>query len=125
MTQYQFSLSSAFLSVDEIVDDLINRQLDAADQAEIKQIAERDLVLYHHSMGQFIRNFYELWNPNNPHTLLNYQEMLEDHGGHSVDVNPKHPDNVSMEVIKRLWERLTSVQPTTPVEQHRKMLRSL
>lgn len=113
----------AFLNKDEIIYDLISRQLSKADQEEIKKIPEKDLIMYHHSLGQFIRNHYQLWNPNNPHTLQNYQEMLEDRNGVFVDVNPKHPDSFSMEIIEELWKKLNTASAQS--QQHKKMLRSL
>ena len=40
---------------------------------------------------RWIRNFYKLWDKNNPLTLKNYKEEIIK----GADHNPKHPDNVS------------------------------
>ena len=53
-----------------------------------------DLIRYHHTFGQWIRNNYKLWeNPWEP----------EIQGG--CDCSPNHPDQVSMRIIKEVWQR--------------------
>ena len=52
----------------------------------------RDLVQYHHTLGRYIRNKYDLWGTNMPE-------------------NGQHPDDYSMEVIELVWR--TKIWPPT------------
>lgn len=91
-----------FTSVDEIVEDILLYNLDEKAKHEFRTLAEEDLIYLHSGFGREVRNQYQLWEPSNPLTMLNYTPQIED----GVDVNPKHPDAVSFDVIKEIWRRL-------------------
>ena len=53
-----------------------------------------DLHQFHHSLGQWIRNNYNLWE-------IPWEPELRD----GVDYSPHHPDQVSMTIIEEVWKR--------------------
>jgi hypothetical protein len=53
-----------------------------------------NLIWYHQTLGQYIRNKYYLWD--SPWT-----PELDNQG---VDISADHPDNVSQEIIKMIWQ---------------------
>lgn len=53
-----------------------------------------ELIMYHSSLGRSIRNHFQLWEN---------QWVPEIENG--IDISKQHPDAVSMEVIKRAWEK--------------------
>lgn len=55
---------------------------------------EYDLHLYHHSVGRWIRNHYNLWSEE-------WVPELKD----GVDYSPNHPDARSMRIITDVWKR--------------------
>jgi hypothetical protein len=67
--------------------------------AEIKSKSKIDLIKYHHGLGTWIRNNFGLWSGNKP-------LMAELGGG--------HPDDMSMVLIEKLWERLNSTEFDKP-----------
>lgn len=73
-------------------------QLDESDIEYLGQISSSELPLFHNSVGRNIRNEYRLWHEDCPLTDNNVQ--LVD----GVDMNPKHPDAVSMRIIEAIWK---------------------
>lgn len=53
-----------------------------------------DLVLYHSTLGRYIRNHYKLWE-------RQWTPIIEN----GVDVSPEHPDSISNEIIKMVWKK--------------------
>jgi hypothetical protein len=95
------ALTTTFLTVDAIVNDLISK-MDASDRHFIRKLKKAEIGQLHHGFGTEIRNHYELWHPKHPLTYLNHQEVIID----NVDHSPTHPDAVSMEIIKLLHRKL-------------------
>jgi hypothetical protein len=56
--------------------------------------AGADLIRYHHSLGQHIRNKFKLWN-------RDWKPDIRD----GVDYSPFHPDQISMTIIQEVWKR--------------------
>ena len=54
----------------------------------------RQLISYHHSLGRYIRNNYDLW-------ACHWEAELID----GVDHSPFHPDQVSMTIIEQVWRK--------------------
>lgn len=78
-----------FLNKSEIVDQLIHSdRLEEQFKIELKQTSDDDLILYHSTFGMWIRNTYELWNPDYPF------------------LDNKHPDDFSFEIIQQLVTQL-------------------
>ena len=76
------------------VDDAVTRILSGwsqADKAEFRAKKKDDLILYHMSLGLWIRNNYGLWNGNA--SLL-------------ADCHTDVPDGASMVIIEAIWQRL-------------------
>lgn len=89
---------SEFLTKQQIVNNIIATMEDES-RIALQNMAIGDLYQFHHSTGRHIRNHYLLWDPQNPLTMLDYvPELRED-----VDYNPKHPDAVSMDIMKEVW----------------------
>lgn len=86
--------SPRFLTREEIVEDLLVK-LTKEDRNYIATCTEQLLILLHHTFGQFIRNKYHLWHPDNPLTK-----------GCESGTDPRHPDNLSQDIIVDVWERL-------------------
>ena len=91
-----------FMSLDEIVDDIFLYKLTEGAKQAFRKVGEEDLIHLHHTFGQTIRFEYQLWSDENPYTMLNYVPEKVD----GIDVNPKHPDNFSQQVIKTIWKRM-------------------
>lgn len=91
-----------FMTFDEIVDDMMLFRLDVSARISLRSVSKEELVAVHHLLGRPIRQKYELMDVNNPLTLLNYVADIQN----GVDLNPKHPDNVSKRIIETIWSRL-------------------
>lgn len=88
-----------FLSPDEIVEVLLS-ELSYEGRHNILYFNDAEnMIAFHHSVGREIRNRFDLWSADNPYTEI---------GNESTDVycvdNPKHPDEVSHEILKKLWK---------------------
>lgn len=98
-----------FLSIDEIVEDLIKKTAEYDDLDEFRQCKFEHLHKFHHGFGTHIRNEYGMWNKDHPDTATWCRDIREDNSPHiigGVDYHPLHPDARSMEVIRQLWKRL-------------------
>ena len=91
-----------YLTLDEIVCDVLLYKLTETAKQELRRLEYDDLIQLHRTFGRDIRNEYKLWDENNPLTMKNYQAVVVD----NVDVNPKHPDSVSMQIIRQVWRKL-------------------
>lgn len=94
--------TEAFLTFDEIVDDIVANRLSSGAEEDIRCCAEEDLILFHPNFGMWIRNSYGLWLESNPLT-----DDDQSHIRDGVDYNPKHPDTVSFDIIQAVHNRLT------------------
>ncbi len=94
-----------YKTLDEIVQ-AVFEDLQPSDFDVLKQVQRDDMIQFHHSVGMFIRNQYLLWDENNPLTMLNYEPQVVN----GMDENPKHPDAVSQEILRRVWD-LANEQP--------------
>jgi hypothetical protein len=56
-------------------------------------VDQSTLTQYHFALGTYIRNKYKLWEHKWTPEL--------DHSG--VDISPNHPDNLSFEIMKMIW----------------------
>lgn len=79
-----------------IVSDVLEH-MTVEEAVEVRGTKEKDLILFHHTAGQHIRNKYKLWDEKNPFTK-NY-EGCED--------SDFHADQFSNRVIKKVWDELT------------------
>jgi len=77
-------------TVDEAVDKLI-QITSKSDLDYIKRLAEKDLILLHHSLWRWIRNNYGLWSGN--------PEL-------QTDTKENHPDDASFVIIEAIWKKL-------------------
>jgi hypothetical protein len=82
-----------------IVDDMLVDGLEEDSKNVLSGFKESELITLHHTLGQDIRNKYELWNPEHP--LTKGYEEDEDLA------EPKHPDTVSFKIIKAIHAELT------------------
>lgn len=85
-----------FMPLDEIVD-VVHRQIisspDIADWIDLME-SEEDLYAYHHTMGRHIRNHFGFWFEDHP-----YADASDPNGDN-------HPDQMSHEVMVRVWRKL-------------------
>lgn len=72
---------------DEVVDDVMANMSDEW-KKEFKSCSRAKVITYHHTLGRYIRDHYGLWQ------------------GDSPACRGKHPDAVSTNVMKKVWERL-------------------
>lgn len=91
-----------YLSPDEIHNDILLSKLDEQTKRALRDLPQTDLIMCHHTFGRWIRNFYRLWEQDNPYTMLHHQPDLQNGVDHSVT----HPDYVSQKIIERLWRTL-------------------
>jgi hypothetical protein len=90
--------------VDEVHAELMKAPQEERDQFVLAEYGKNRLIDYHHRLGRYIRNTYSLW-------TFDWEPELID----GVDHSPFHPDNISMEIIKKVWER--GLGRTTPDEE--------
>lgn len=94
---YLHSISSY---VDQIVDALEPSSLEV-----LREMAKAELGGLHNSWGLDIRNAFGLWRTDHPLTK-HWHEKPEEHdlrGG--IDYSLDHPDHVSMEIMKGVWQK--------------------
>jgi hypothetical protein len=90
-----------FLSPEEIATHLMLYRLTASAMVEIPKVSLDDfLTLVFSNVGHDIRSTYNLWDTANPYT--EYDPNTHD----SVAENPKHPHNVTREILTIVWKRL-------------------
>jgi hypothetical protein len=92
-----------YLSPDEIADHLMLYKLDSTAITEIRKNTLDDLLsLTYTDIGQAIRQCYDMWDIENPYTAGGYDPNSYD----TVDSNPKHPHNITREVLAIIWKRV-------------------
>lgn len=84
-------------NVDQIIEEVYGWYLLTPEDAQhsFKTSKKKDLISLHHSLGRNIRNNFELWK-------LEWEPEIDSRG---VDMSPYHPDEVSMTIIEKVWER--------------------
>jgi hypothetical protein len=80
----------SYMTREQIIEDL-KKRIDEGGLYLLKVTARHDLHIFHHSLGQWIRNVYGLWHDNHPY--------LPD---------GVHPDDYSMEIIEEFHDLLKS-----------------
>lgn len=82
--------------------------LSPGNRAELVRLGgDGGLGTLHHGFGMWIRNTYNLWHSDNPHTMKGYEPELRD----GVDFSQRHPDQTSMRIIEAMYQRaLAEVQ---------------
>jgi hypothetical protein len=103
-----------FLTKSEIIDNFISQIMMISpsakeDIAYTKNISKEEMIRLHHSVGQYIRNEYKLWNPMHPETKQWHSDRaqnLDVYMAHGLDCHPCHPDSVSMDILYEIWERI-------------------
>jgi hypothetical protein len=77
--------------------------LPAEKREEFLNTSEKDLILYHFTLGRKIRNHFYLWS-------YEWTPKIEN----GVDMSDDHPDSVSFQVIKEVWAKNRDL-PNCPV----------
>lgn len=62
-------------------------------QKEFRGCGYENLISYHHSLGQDIRNHFGLWE-------YMWMPLLQE----GIDCSEEHPDAISMRVIEKVWK---------------------
>lgn len=62
---------------------------------ELKSTPEENLIDWHHSLGQHIRNKYKLWSRSWIPNIVN-----------GIDISEDHPDAISMKIIEEIYKML-------------------
>ncbi len=95
---YEINLNDdgSYMDQHQIANDIIDNDR-IADIHHFKDTKRSDLILFHNSLGMWIRNSYGLWQ--------------EDYS-HKGD---EHPDDFSFDIIKMLYDNLTNNKNTTSV----------
>lgn len=94
MNDFDNSTVAHYMSEDDIVADLLLYQMTEDVKRKLMQYEAGDLAELHRDLGQPIRNYYRLSEPNNPYV-------------DNVPGSQNFPDEISMRIIERLWTRLT------------------
>ena len=76
----------------EVHAELMNAPAVERDAFMLAEWSDVSLIDYHHSLGRYIRNNYNLWH-------FEWEPELID----GIDYSKFHPDNISMEIIKEVW----------------------
>ena len=87
------------LTVEEIIEDLRKEIFETWPEEAITdffltEYNENNLIMYHHSLGRYIRNMYGLWGRPWEPKIIN-----------GVDTSPEHPDAISMTIMREVWKR--------------------
>lgn len=86
------------MTVEEIIEDLRKRIKEWPEEEQttffLTEYTSDRLIQYHHTLGLWIRNNYNLWQ-------IPWEPELED----GVDYSPYHPDQVSFTIMKEAWKR--------------------
>jgi len=91
-----------FLSEREIIDELVEDICAEPQARSAWKICPRDQIIYlHHTVGQAIRNRFGLWDPDNPHVVLDPEP-----NGEGVVDHPNFPDQASHRIMLAVWDRL-------------------
>lgn len=64
-------------------------------QLEFTETDFDSLIVFHHTLGTNIRNYFNLWHYKWIPKIVN-----------GVDVSEEHPDQISMEVIEQVWREV-------------------
>lgn len=88
-------------TLDEAVARLLSVLSEESKQV-VRETSEADLIRFHFSWGQGIRNDFGLWRGN--------RELLASCGH-------VHPDDASMVIIKAVWKRLREAEPDNSSER--------
>ena len=85
------------IPIDEQVKEVLSwfEKADEHDQDEFRNTPADGLVIYHNSLGKDIRNHFGLWDTKWEPEIIN-----------GVDMSQDHPDEISMKVIKAVWEKV-------------------
>ena len=89
-----------YMTVEEIVEDIVARG-DASERASWRSVTRDQVIEAHHGTGREIRNYFRLWEPENPYTRIDGPDLVIENG---VITDPLFPDQVSNEVMLRLWD---------------------
>ena len=87
----------------EIIQDIADRVLvdmSEKDRETFKDMTEDDLSVLHFGLGMYVRNNFGLWSGND--------KLLKSYGADDT-YSLKHPDDVSMKIIKAAWKKLQKV----------------
>ena len=90
-TDWDLIPSDQFLSPEEIASHQF-ASLSPDDVTFFRITPIDDMIMLHHTYGQWIRNNYGLWHPNNPHVIPG-------------DIDEGHPDGLSMLAINGIHKR--------------------
>ena len=85
------------ISIDECMKAL-QEVLSPEEQIELTRMSKDKLICYHHGLGQWIRNNWDLWKCG---------ELFD----HMTSLGFNHPDDMSMSIIKEFWCRMNQ-QPS-------------
>ena len=89
---------------DEAVE-LLLKELNSEGKERIRNTPREELVKFHFGLGMRIRNEFGMWGGN---TALVDSCISEKPG------TRRHPDEASMIIIERVWERLGDAKQTAP-----------
>ena len=82
-----------------VVTDWYNLSQKERDDSGFLETEYVDLIKYHNSFGQAVRNNFDLWqNSWNP-------EIVD-----GADVSPQHPDNLSMNALRLAWKTIKGIE---------------
>lgn len=87
----------------EIIDDLHKRiheewPTDQINEFFLGPYVGETMIQYHHSLGRWIRNHYNLWS-------IPWEPEIKDLRGCLCDCSPYHPDQVSYTIIQEVWKK--------------------
>jgi hypothetical protein len=98
-----------YLSPAEIADEMYSK-LDDQSRSAILEIEDpEEMIQFHHGVGTGIRNTYGLWERDNPYTVINPEPNEE-----GVIDDPRFPDQVSHDVLVRLWHHVHGIPYSEP-----------
>lgn len=87
-----------FMDEHEIITDIMLNQLDEQDKLDFKRITRENLPSLHQAGCQGIKNYYRMWDKNNPYT--NVDDIT----------SPNYPEEMSRRVLDKVWAKLTGNQ---------------
>lgn len=93
-----------FLSEREIIDELVEDiGAEPAAYAAWKAAPRDQIIFLHHTVGQAVRNRFGLWDPDNPHVVLDPEPNAE-----GIIDHPNFPDQASHRIMLAVWDRINA-----------------
>ena len=89
---------------------ILKEQMLLNDQQDFTKCSEGELIKYHHTLGQWMRNEWGLWATEDPNPLAHYFLTYK---------RINHADDMSHEILRYCWRRFREDESKKDQEEER------